>query len=244
MLVLSRRLGQRIVFPDHHISVEVLACKGSVTRLGIKAPAHVNVVREELARTAGEAPAADEARRRHDLRGHLNTVTMALYVAEKQLKAGRIDEAERLLREAQSTLERAPIGDAPATRPSKRPIGALLVEDNRNEEVLLSSFLRLSGVHVDTVHDGMEALEYLSTQKRPLDVVLLDMRLPRFDGPQTVSAIRRDPAHQGLKIFAVTGSSPEEFDLPTGEDGVNAWFQKPLNPRQLVDAMHNLVCCN
>jgi carbon storage regulator len=55
MLVLSRRVNDRIVLPDLGITVVVLDVKGGRARLGIEAPPEVAVVREELLR---EPPAA------------------------------------------------------------------------------------------------------------------------------------------------------------------------------------------
>jgi carbon storage regulator CsrA len=246
MLVLSRRPGQRILFPHFDIAVQVLPGKGSTVRLGIEAPPHIEVLREEIASTATVRTAANQAERqdRHDLRGRLNTVSMALHLVEKQLQAGLITDAERTLHEAQEVLEKLPptIG-RPGPESPRKPIEALLVEDNPNEEALLSSYLRLSGFRVETVHDGYEALEFLSGHGRP-HFLLLDMRLPRLDGQGTVAAIRKNPAYRGLTIFAVSGSSPDEFDLSTGPGGVDAWFQKPLNPKQIVEAMSALVSRN
>ena len=57
MLVLSRRLHQKIVLPGLGITIQVAAIKGGVVRLGIQAPPQVRVVRQELlprpARTTG-----------------------------------------------------------------------------------------------------------------------------------------------------------------------------------------------
>jgi carbon storage regulator CsrA len=241
MLVLSRRQGQRILFPQLDIAVQVLPGKGTTVRLGIEAPSHVSVLREEISAADVVLPPTLEqaSKRRHDMRGRLNTLAMALHVVEKQLKAGLTADAERTLHEAQGVLEKLSLADAPVpptTVVPGKPIEALLVEDNPNEEALLSNYLRLSGFRVETVHDGYEAMEFLKGHGRP-DFLLLDMRLPRFDGPSTVAAIRQDPAYAGLRIFAVTGSSPAEFGLANGERGVDAWFQKPLNPKRIVEAM-------
>ena len=65
-------------------------------------------------------------------------------------------------------------------------------------------------------------------------MVLLDMGLPRVDGPTAVREIRRDPAFAGLKIFGVTGHLPDEFNLARGPEGVDRWFCKPLDPAALV----------
>src|SRR5207249_4369672 len=97
MLVLSRRPGQRILFPTLDLSVQVLATKGSTVRLGIEGPRDVSVVREEIApaKETKPAPTRAEKRARHDLRARLNTLAVALHVVEKQLKAGQTADAER-----------------------------------------------------------------------------------------------------------------------------------------------------
>ena len=48
MLVLSRRLGQRIVVPDLDLAVTVIAIQGKAVRLGISAPEDLAVHREEV----------------------------------------------------------------------------------------------------------------------------------------------------------------------------------------------------
>lgn len=244
MLVLSRRQGQRILFPHLDVSVKVLSGKGPTVRLGIEAPPHVTVVREEIATPECLQRGTSERHQRHDLLGNLNTVTVALHVLEKQMKAGQTADAERTLNTAQEVLEKLlPTASPESAGKQRRPVEALLVEDNPNEEFLLSSYLRLSGFQVETAHDGHEALEFLADHQRP-DFLLLDMRLPRLGGPETVVAIRQNPAYRGLTIFAVTGSSPAEYDLSTGQDGIDAWFQKPLNPKRIVDAMNATVSEN
>ncbi|HLJ94473.1 MAG TPA: response regulator, partial [Gemmataceae bacterium] len=237
MLVLSRRADEKILFPTIQTSIEVLAIKGGVVRLGIEAPPNVIVLREELqARLADqkltatkppEPTAAAQFRElRHLLRNRLNIASIGLEVLQQQLQAGHIADAEvtlaRIQDEFQSLLQRL---EKEERNPSPRPpqplfkSKALLVEDNPNECELLATFLRMSGVDVDTAGDGSDALDYLRSHDRP-DVVLLDMGLPRCDGATTVREIRRNPAHAGLRIFAVTGRSEDEFDLARGPGGV------------------------
>ena len=48
MLVLSRRLNEKIVFPGLGITVQVVAVKPCVVRLGIEAPSAVSVFRQEI----------------------------------------------------------------------------------------------------------------------------------------------------------------------------------------------------
>jgi CheY-like chemotaxis protein len=73
----------------------------------------------------------------------------------------------------------------------------------------------------------------LSLHNRP-DIVLLDMMMPRIDGPAFVRAVRSDPKLQGLSIFALSGMERQDVDIPTGFQGVNKWYVKPVDPKVLV----------
>ncbi len=54
MLVLSRKLGERILVPHCELAVTVVAIEGNTVRLGISAPAEIGVYREELWRQISE----------------------------------------------------------------------------------------------------------------------------------------------------------------------------------------------
>jgi carbon storage regulator len=55
VLVLSRRLNQKLVLPGLNVTVQVVAVKNGVVRLGIEAPPQVQVLREELLRPEPDA---------------------------------------------------------------------------------------------------------------------------------------------------------------------------------------------
>lgn len=251
MLVLTRKSGEKILFPDARIAVEVLAIKAGAVRLGIDAPPEVVVLREELqtlarAARAGAAeqpgPAADAALRefRHAMRNRLNAVVLGLAVLRRQQELGMIQDTEatldRIDREMEALCRQL---EAPTRLAAAAPVRtararkALLVEDDLNECELLAGYLRLAGLEVDTAADGAEALDRLRTWGRP-DVLLCDMVLPRCDGPTVVRTIRGDPTYSGLKIFGVTGQAPEGLGLESGPAGVDRWFLKPLNPCALL----------
>jgi carbon storage regulator len=48
MLVLSRKIGERILLPDYEVTITVVAIEGNRVRLGISAPAEITVYREEI----------------------------------------------------------------------------------------------------------------------------------------------------------------------------------------------------
>jgi carbon storage regulator CsrA len=102
MLVLSRRPGERILFPSLGVSIEVLRSRGAVVRLGIDAPDEIKVVRGEIAPEEHHSPhdVAAAKQRRHELRNELNEITLRLELLRRKLEVGLPVEADRTLRDA------------------------------------------------------------------------------------------------------------------------------------------------
>lgn len=242
MLVLSRRQDEKIVFPNLGITVEILRVAGQSVRIGVDAPPQVRVLRHELAEKLGEVVArfpvnANPQISSHRLRNRLNKAGLALHLLQRQLETGLHEEADRTLQKVLAefeTLDDVLSADRTSRTSSRR---ALLVEDDANESELLAGFLRMSGYQVDTASDGCDALDYLAEKERP-DFVLLDMQMPRCDGPTTISAIRENPVYERMRLFAVSGREAGEVGVEIGPGGVDRWFQKPINPQLLVSQMN------
>jgi carbon storage regulator CsrA len=248
MLVLSRRTDEKVVFPTINTTIQVVAVKAGLVRLGIEAPADVPVFREEVLARAGNPVAVARQQEllpdhlprelRHLMNNHLSASTVGLALLRRQLEMGltqnmaaTLDKIDQELAKLQQRVEQVAVHRSEPPRSAR--CKALVVEDDRNECELLAAFLRLSGMHVETAGDGADALDYLRERGRP-DVLFLDMLLPRCGGPTTVRAIRGNPAYAGLKIFGVTGANHETFGLREGPDGIDRWFRKPLDPEVLV----------
>jgi CheY-like chemotaxis protein len=110
---------------------------------------------------------------------------------------------------------------------------ALVVEDDDNERSLLAGYLRLCGYETSEASDGVEAMKHL--KRHPVDLVVLDVCMPRMTGIETVRRIRSEPALKDTRIVIVSGEDREE-SLVTGDNrGATEWFTKPLTPDQLVE---------
>lgn len=133
MLVLSRKLHERIILPTIPVAIGVVALKASVARLGIEAPVDVPVFREELLRRdrmpAGDLLAPSQAdaqsrlgRMKQSLRYRLHILALKCALIRK--RAGHIQDSElqRLCEDLESEMRRdeqqltslsAPVEDFP-----------------------------------------------------------------------------------------------------------------------------------
>jgi len=81
----------------------------------------------------------------------------------------------------------------------------LLVEDSKLMRVEKGHTLKRAGYHVVTAVDGMEALSVAHTSHP--DLILLDMMLPKLDGPSLLRALKADPLTAQIPVVVVTGLS-------------------------------------
>lgn len=241
MLVLSRRPGQKVLFPSLGISIEVLRSRGSIARLGIEAPDDVAVLREEVleksarvdsVETSTLSPTARELR--HAWRNKLNQLMLKLELLQGQLDVGQAIDPERKLNEVFSELTDLEHSTTDDQERHSSP-SVLIVEDQANERELLASCLRQRGIKVDTVQNGREAFDFLHEHDLP-DLVLLDMRMPEVDGPTFLKSVRESMRLRNMRVFAVSGSSPDEFDLD--QMPLDGWISKPVRIDALMQAVH------
>jgi carbon storage regulator CsrA len=236
MLVLSRRAGEKIVFPNIGVTVEVVKLQGNVAKIGVNAPPSVRVLRHELKdrSTSATAELSQPSLTPHELNNRLNQISLAMHLFRRQRAAGLMDESEATLASLLQGFEEIDYGAA--NKPILPACRTLVVDDDANERGLLAGLLNMNGCECATAADGFEALDYLRNHDRP-DVILLDMHMPRCDGPNTLRAIRDEPRLSDLRIFGVSGTSPQDLGIAIGPAGIDGWFPKPLNPRQLWETL-------
>ncbi|MEO8597490.1 MAG: ATP-binding protein [Candidatus Solibacter sp.] len=111
----------------------------------------------------------------------------------------------------------------------------LIVEDQRENWLLLLRLLETAGFQVRVAEDGGQALDTFG-EWRP-HFIWMDLRLPVMGGMETVSHIRQMEGGREVKIAAVTASvfsSQREEILVAGFDD---FLRKPYRPREIFDCM-------
>jgi two-component system response regulator len=110
----------------------------------------------------------------------------------------------------------------------------LLVEDNPDDVTFTLRAFAKNNIRNEIVvaRDGAEALAVLHpldrrTALRPA-LVLLDVKLPKYDGLEVLRRIRADPATQTLPVVVLTTSNEERDILESYRRGANSYVRKPV----------------
>lgn len=117
-----------------------------------------------------------------------------------------------------------------------RPIEVLLVEDNPGDVRLTRETFTESGARarLHVVGDGVEALAFLRRQgpytgaARP-DMILLDLNMPRMDGREVLTEIKRDPDLRRIPVIVLTTSQTERDILKSYDLQANSYITKPVD---------------
>ncbi|MFZ1375050.1 MAG: response regulator [Geothrix sp.] len=126
--------------------------------------------------------------------------------------------------------EAGPEGEpAPATVQGQARI--LLVDDEDLVRQIASDLLRSFGYKVTTCENGEEAVGYYRQSWEHIDLVILDMVMPRMGGRETFTAMRN--INPKIKAILVSGHSLGGEAQQVLDEGGLAWVQKPFNRTQL-----------
>jgi CheY-like chemotaxis protein len=127
------------------------------------------------------------------------------------------------------------------------PIEVLLVEDDPGDELMTREAFQDNkiGNRLHVTRDGEEALDFLyrrgdHADAPKVDLVLLDLNLPKYDGRQVLERIRADPDLTHMPVVVLTTSSSEEDVLRSYKLHANAFVTKPVDVNQFIAAVRQI----
>ena len=111
-----------------------------------------------------------------------------------------------------------------------------LVDDDQNILTSVSMALEAEGYSVRTYTTGAEALRALTNQ--PVDLAILDIKMPRMDGMELLNRLRRQSQ---MPVIFLT-SKDEEVDEVLGfRMGADDYIKKPFSQRLLIERIRALL---
>jgi chemosensory pili system protein ChpA (sensor histidine kinase/response regulator) len=116
----------------------------------------------------------------------------------------------------------------------------LIVDDSIVVREMLSMTFSNKGYRVEQARDGQEAWEKLR-DGLPCDLMFCDIEMPRMDGLELLSKVRRDANLKGLPIAMLTSRGAERHRQMAIQLGANAYFTKPYLEETLLDAARRLL---
>jgi signal transduction histidine kinase/DNA-binding response OmpR family regulator/HPt (histidine-containing phosphotransfer) domain-containing protein len=123
--------------------------------------------------------------------------------------------------------------------PLLKGMSALVVDDNKASQQIITDLLHT--FHIDTVvaSDGKTALELLkNASEKPIDMVLMDWRMPGMNGDEVTMRIHADPDIKPQpKIIMITAYGREDVIRLSEQAKVDGFLLKPVSPSQLLDAI-------
>ena len=137
------------------------------------------------------------------------------------------------LRQPDDAFVQPPAAPAVAAHPlASRTV--LVVEDNLINQEVAFHILTKAGAKVHVTADGQEALDLLRSE--PVDVILMDIQMPRMDGYTATHEIRTTLGLQ-LPIIAMTAHALQSDRDQCLASGMNDFVSKPIDATTLVDTI-------
>ena len=111
-----------------------------------------------------------------------------------------------------------------------------LVDDDRNILTSVSMALEAEGFDVRTFTDGASALQGLTT--RPVDLAVLDIKMPRMDGMELLTRLRKG---SDTPVIFLTSKDDEVDELLGLRMGADDYITKPFSQRLLLERIRTLL---
>ena len=116
-------------------------------------------------------------------------------------------------------------------------IKIMVVDDELRMRKLVKDFLQKKGYEVTEAENGEQAVEIFFATK-DINLVILDVMMPKMDGYQAASAIRE---YSQVPIVMLTARDSERDELRGFDIGVDEYITKPFSPSILVARVEALL---
>ena len=110
----------------------------------------------------------------------------------------------------------------------------LLVDDDSRNIFTLSALFQEAGANTLHALNGLEALDILKNNHEEIDLILMDIMMPKMNGYEAMEKIRNDTIYDKIPIIAVTAKAMAEDKQKCLDAGANDYVTKPINENTLT----------
>lgn len=115
----------------------------------------------------------------------------------------------------------------------------LLAEDDIYSAKLVCDFLSAHGYNVICFRDGLTVLKEADNTR--FDIALLDLRLPAKNGFLVAEQLRKNYSNAAIPIIIISAFTDQQNKLRAYEAGANYFLSKPINTKELLLIIENLL---
>ncbi|BAU13786.1 multi-sensor hybrid histidine kinase [Leptolyngbya sp. NIES-3755] len=123
---------------------------------------------------------------------------------------------------------------------SQQPLRALVVDDDLDSVILMTTVLEIHGIDVTATMSAAQALQAISSLPH---ILIADLAMPFVDGFDLIRQVRNLPPNQGGEVPAIAVSA--WVAVETQERAMNCGFQKflakPYPPSDLIDLVSQVT---
>jgi CheY-like chemotaxis protein len=130
-------------------------------------------------------------------------------------------------------------GDAPRKASTTERGTVFVVEDEEPMVLLLKNALRRAGYQSIVAMDGENAIDLYRRHRQQIDIVLMDLGLPRITGADVIRVMKKEDP--GIKIIVTTGYLEPELKSELFGVGVKDYIQKPYAVDAVIKAVDSVL---
>lgn len=119
-----------------------------------------------------------------------------------------------------------------------RETTVMIVDDESRMRKLVKDFLLQKNFKVIEAENGEVAIDLFEERKDKIDLILLDVMMPKFDGWSVLRKIRQT---SNVPVIMLTARGEEQDELFGFELGVDEYIAKPFSPKILVARVEALL---
>ena len=115
----------------------------------------------------------------------------------------------------------------------------ILIVDDENDIIdLLSYNLKTNNYNVETACDGSEALLKINNN---IDLILLDVMMPKIDGIEVCKSIKKNPSSKNIPVILLTAKSTSQDEYEGLISGADDYIKKPISIKNLLLRIKNIL---